>query len=951
MPETAGTAPMSQYPACEGQPRNTTWIRTGMPTAQPLHIVMTPPLVRLAIALPIVVGAVFLVLKLTGSVPKSHEPVTNAPKTEKKLPAPKRITKSQPKSAAQNPAPVEATRDDDPIGDIRLEGQAVDENGAGVAGAIVVLGSAPPQTTTTEEDGSFAFENLVSRRYPVHARSADLVGGPVMVTLSETSDPVVVRMRAGAGLAVEVVDAKNQPIAGAEVTVPALETIRETTDAEGVATITNVPAGQTVVRASAQGFAVGHSLAIVSGGADTPNQSRITLLRGTLLSGKVVDQDGKAIAGAHVAARLAGSFFHLQDPKEDGVVSDTKGAFELTVPQGTLQLIAVHDEHPPATSERIAVAGDAVRDVVVTMHEGATISGRVITSAGSAVPWPTVRVLSKAIGGSGTHRQVIGDKDGTFNVSGLPKEELLVHGANQEAASEPTSVDMRSKSREKNIEITLTVEGTISGTVVDENGEPVPEAQVFATPNFWEGADIESLRARGPAFATTAGDGTFTIRGLPDTKFSLRASRGSQGSGMGKGVAAKPGDSDVRIVLATSATIEGQVRMSDGSTPDVAMVSVGFRPGVPTSKGKFVLRDIPPGSYELTIRGPEFATAYVPDIEVKAAARLDLGSIAVEKGRVLRGVVTSPSGQAVAGATVVLGNRVYSDGTSLTPKEAGPEIDDAMGLRRATTDDSGRFELYGLGKTKSVLVADHVEYGRSLGIELPTGTEDLEVPVKLSPVGSVRGTVQLNGKPVPNVQVLLTSTEGAAHLVIVQSDERGAFYAERVVAGELKVSAMLSAAGSGSMAAVVVTVEPGKEAEAHLSITEGEVMLEVTIEGRVGEEPAQIDAAQVFLFQGSVKLHTGGELNALFLKAASGSKMTFAMGAQKAKFDKVVPGAYSVCVIPINGDMNDPSFAQKLQRHVDGIAVYCSETVLSDAPKQQAYTAVVPPMHPLPDDE
>tara|TARA_R110002096_G_scaffold292224_1_gene486478 strand:- start:9989 stop:12721 length:2733 start_codon:yes stop_codon:yes gene_type:complete len=910
---------------------------------------MKKTLVRLAIALPLLVGALLLILKLTGDEPAKGQTEPAAQKTEHVVP--KRITKAKSASEANRPAPVEAMRDDDPIGDLRLEGQAVDEDGNGVSGAIVILGSAPPQTTTSEQDGSFAFENLVSRRYPVHARSPTLVGGPVMVTLSETSDPVLVRMTRGSAIVVEVVDADSQPIAGAEVTVPSLESIRETTDGEGIARIANVPPGQTILAAQAPGYAIGHSIAIVSSSPEAESQNRITLLRGTILAGTVVDHNGKPVVGAHIVARAAGSFFHLQDPKKDGVASDAKGKFQLTVPQGTLQLIAVHDEHPPATSERIPVDSSEVRDVVITMQEGANISGRVVTSAGTAVAWPTIRVLSKEVSGLGTHRQVIGDKDGTFEVSGLPKEQLLVHGASQEASSEATDVDMRTTASQKNITITLTVEGMIAGVVLDENGEPVPEAQVVASPDFWEGADVEKLRARGPAFATTAGDGTFTIRGLPDTKFSLRASKGDQGSGMGKGVAAKTGDSDVKVVLATSATIEGQVRMSDGSTPEIAMVSVGYRPGVPTTKGKFILRDIPPGTYELVIRGPEFATAYVPDIEVAAAARLDLGSVSVDKGRVLRGTVTGPSGQSIAGASVVMGNQVYSDGTSLTPSGAGAGIDEAMGLRRATTDDSGRFAIYGLGKTAAVLVGEHLEHGRSLGIALPKGSEDLEVPVKLLPVGSIRGTVKLNDQPLPNVQVVATATEGAGHLVLVQSDERGAFLIERVVAGEQKISAVFNSGGSGSMAAVVVTVEPDSEAEAHLAIDEGTITLEVTVEGREDGEQVAIDAAQVFLFKGDVKLNTGGELNALFLKAAAGAKMTFAMGAQKATFEKVVPGAYSVCVIPINGDMNDPAFAQKLQRNVDGIAVHCSTTKVSEAPEQQVYTAVVPPMQPLPDGE
>ncbi|MCP4448019.1 MAG: carboxypeptidase regulatory-like domain-containing protein [Myxococcales bacterium] len=905
---------------------------------------MNKTVVRIAIALPLLLGALLLVLKLTGG-DTADEVVPAASHKEVARPAPpKRVTQAKSSRESKTPEPTMAMRDDDPIGDIRLEGQVIDEDGNGVPGATVILGSAPRKYATSEEDGSFAFESLVGRRYPVHARSESLVGGPVMVTLSETSDPVVVRMRAGGGIRVEVVDSENQPIAGALVTVPSLRTVEETTNENGIATIRNLPPGQTIVAATAPGFAKGHSLAPVPRATDEMGRQRMTLTRGTLLVGTVVDHKGKPVRNAHLIARVSGSLMRMQNPKHDGVTTDEKGGFQLTVAQGSVQLLAVHDSHPPTTSERIIVSDTEVRGIEVVLAKGATVGGRVLTPSGEPVAWPTIRVLSKAMR-RGTNRQTIGEKDGTFEISGLAPEELLIHGSNQEASSEAISLDLRNRSKESNIEITLNVMGHIAGIVVDEDGEPVPEAQVRATPDFWEGADVEQMRVRGPAFATSAGDGSFIIRGLPNSEFKVTASRGNQGRlGPGQGIAARTGDSEVRLILATASSIEGQVSMSDGSTPEIATVSIGWNAGVPTAKGKFTIRDVAPGTYELTIRGPEFATAYFPDVEVKPGSRLNLGSISVEKGRVLRGTVVDKSGQAVAGAEVVMATH----GTSLTPKDLGTGMEDLFGLRRATSDESGRFSIGGLGTGKSVLASDHKAHGRSLGIEVPKGHDDLEIEVKLQDTGSVRGTVSVNGKPVPNVQVLITSTEGAAHIVVVPSDERGAYYAERVLAGEQKVSAMLGAGGSGSMAATIVKVKPGATTEAELQMNEGSITVGVTVKG---VEDAHIDASQVFLFQGEVDAKTGGELNALFLKAASGSKMTFAIGAQEAKFEKVVPGGYSVCVIPINGDMNDPAFAQKLQRQVGEIAVYCSTLKIAEAPEQQAHIAVVPPMQPLPQDE
>jgi hypothetical protein len=74
------------------------------------------------------------------------------------------------------------------------------------------------------------------------------------------------------------------------------------------------------------------------------------------------------------------------------------------------------------------------------------------------------------------------------------------------------------------------------------------------------------------------------------------------------------------------------------------------------------------------------------------------------------------------------------------------------------------------------------------------------------------------------------------------------------------------------------------------------------------------------------------------------------MGTSKAEFQSVSPGQYSVCVIPISGDMNNPSFQMRLQQHVDQLKVYCATVTVSAAPKQQEHSAVVPPMEPLPEE-
>jgi protocatechuate 3,4-dioxygenase beta subunit len=774
-----------------------------------------------------------------------------------------------------------------------------------------------------------------------------------MVTLSKKSDPVIVRMLAGGGIRVEVVDVENMPIASATVSIPSLESVQATTDAKGFAELRNLPKGAIMVAVQADGFAKAHSLAPVPQGADNLGQQRVTLERGVQVTGRIVDFEGNPVAEASVIALRSGSFMQVQNPKSDGVKSDKDGHFELpAVPSGNVQLLAVHDEHASSTSERFDVADEAIKDVEIALKRGASVAGRVINTEGEPVGWATVRVRNPGDGfrrGQSVNRQMIADEDGTFKIKGLPREELALFGSSEEASSQSLEVDLRNKAEAQKIELLLDVDGTIEGIVTDENGAAVAEAQILAYPDFWEGADMKELRLRGPAFAISSGDGRFTIRGLPDSKYKINASRtqiGGQG-GFQQGVSAKTGDRNVKVELATPATIVGTISASNGTTPAIATVSIGWGNSVPVTNGKFELSEVPPGRHDLTVRGPDFATTVRSKIEVTAGEKHDVGSIEVRAGRQVSGRVLDSKGNAIAEADVVLARQLISDGANLTPKGIGSIMDQQMGTRRTKTDGSGNYSFRGIGDSKWTIAADHPEGGRSLGKTVEKGSEKVKLDLALLQVGGVKGTVTVNGEPSAGVDVLITSETGSAHIVIVKSDEKGEFLAERVASGKFKVSAMRNAGGSSSMAATNVTVEPGAIVEASLEIEEGSIDLVVTV---AGVDDAKIDAAQVFLFKGAADVHTGAELNKLFLSAAASAKMGFAMGTGKANFDKITPADYSVCIIPINGDMNDPSFAQKLQRHVDDLAVYCQRLKITDTPDKQSYKSVVPPMTPLPEE-
>ncbi|MCB9877742.1 MAG: carboxypeptidase regulatory-like domain-containing protein [Planctomycetes bacterium] len=117
----------------------------------------------------------------------------------------------------------------------------------------------------------------------------------------------------------------------------------------------------------------------------------LTLERGGVVAGRVVDTDGAAIAGATVTMVLAiekqfGEFAFAQQASFDRArvgetaVTDAAGRFELaSVPAGELGLRANHDEHPAARKDGLTLtAGQELLDVLITMPRGAEIRGRAL---------------------------------------------------------------------------------------------------------------------------------------------------------------------------------------------------------------------------------------------------------------------------------------------------------------------------------------------------------------------------------------------------------------------------------------------------------------------------------------------------------------------------------------------------------------------------------------------
>jgi len=218
-------------------------------------------------------------------------------------------------------------------------------------------------------------------------------------------------------------------------------------------------------------------------GAASVKGQDFVLGKGVRVAGKFIETDtGKPVTDGYVSISSPGSG---RRPIEARTKED--GSFELYAPPGELRLFARSESHSLAQEEMnrqlTLVAGQDMTDIEIKAEAPLVFKGKVVDEKGKPVAGAEVRAKNRYQPDQQID-PVTTDKDGAFEVS-LPNQNL---GEWECAVIEATVADMpkhrglliKSLPTREDAQGTVAMHpmGTIRGRVVNQAGEPLPEAAV-----------------------------------------------------------------------------------------------------------------------------------------------------------------------------------------------------------------------------------------------------------------------------------------------------------------------------------------------------------------------------------------------------------------------------------------------------------------------------------------
>ncbi|HEX4825149.1 MAG TPA: carboxypeptidase-like regulatory domain-containing protein [Candidatus Polarisedimenticolaceae bacterium] len=595
------------------------------------------------------------------------------------------------------------------------------------------------------------------------------------------------------------------------------------------------------------------------------------------ISGKVAGPGGKPVASAVVRAIPVASrttTFSLRGggppdvPKAVVAKTDEKGAFKLDGLTGGPFSLRVE---APGLAPAFAASVPAGASLNLSLKAGLPVYGRVLDlTTQKPIAGATVTALEQdaARFGRDAAHTVTSAENGTFKIADCASGVVTVAAiapAKARAELERVAVRALPDGEEPKYEantLFLRPGGRLAGRVLGADGKPVADAIVAASATD---GSLMAMIKEGRLARRTDEKGAFAFDGVPaGNKYTLRATKQGFAADEAGPFQVDPGTDrgDVDLKLETGASLAFRLVTADDTgvkDVDVRLQAQNARRGrgfgfgggndvdrdkiVPQGDGKFLVKALEAGTFDLTLAPVDFADVTKEGLKLKSGETLDLGTLRVKESKSVSGKLTDVNGQPVAGAGV---SGLWFDGTTPHSRETKSAAD-------------GKFKLSGLGDDpmRNLWVrADGFAQASREGV----APGDTAVDFVLEKTGSVIGKVVLaNGAPPPafRVQAFPEAKENeerpGLRLVIrnradedkVFADASGNFRLDNVDPGMMTIAVLADGKAPSKKAGVKITSD---------EVTDiGTVRLEDgrTLRGRViaAKDDAPIPGATVTVTQ------------------------------------------------------------------------------------------------------
>jgi protocatechuate 3,4-dioxygenase beta subunit len=510
------------------------------------------------------------------------------------------------------------------------------ETNTPVAGVTVRASGNGYGETISDADGFFRIASLTPGRYDLEAQADELYGESaerIHLGLAESAEGVVVEVHPAFVVAGKVVIVETQaPCSEGRVTLERDgQRFTGPLDEQGETLVRAVLPGEYKVQVycTDQVSEPEYEPIVVA------DQSHVGLEwkvhTGLSIRGVVVDSNAAPVVGVRIyASPKMGASADPRSQQTSGMspMTQSDGSFELGgLLPGSYELNTWSDKHPQLAQPELVTLGEAGLDGVrLVLPATGRLVGIVHDERGGVVSGVTVQASSLARTGMMPSSARTGD-DGRFELAQLETGSYRVlaqvNWSNSMRAPGTGDDDIQGELVEivanGETQVELIVESRtlgIRGRVVDSTGAPVSDAFVD-TARMSDSATVATATGaqavrwgwdRKPVL--TDHDGNFEIGELSEGEYVARAYRPGGGEGLLEHVAA--GSTGIVLTIVDTGLLAGKVVFVGGGSPDQFEIGVadraqGLRFGDDffRTDGSFVIRELPPGNYEVTATSSE----------------------------------------------------------------------------------------------------------------------------------------------------------------------------------------------------------------------------------------------------------------------------------------------------------------------------------------------------------